>query len=106
MSIQARTQSRVACILLNIWRYYEFFLPKVRQFQDLLKSPIQTRLQEQVKIGKWDNMSTYGLIEHSEKIHRKLNQVRLKFIDVFYLTFSLIFKIATIHSPFNFSPKV
>jgi hypothetical protein len=71
----ARLQRRVGHVASGMWRYYEQFLSTVRTFQDQLREPIETRLKGEVKIGKWDQLSTYGLIEHSEKIHRKLNKV-------------------------------
>ena len=48
--------------------------PRTRPINAPLQAPLETRLKNEVKIGKWDQMSTYGLIEHSEKIHRKLNK--------------------------------
>lgn len=38
------------------------------------RGPIERRLKGEVKIGKWDQLSTYGLIEHSERVHKKLNK--------------------------------
>jgi MoxR-like ATPase len=67
-------KARLANIVTGIWQYYDQFLPIVRNFQDLLKGPIQTKLKGEVKIGKWDQLNTYALIEYSEKIHRKLNK--------------------------------
>eukprot|EP01038_Epipyxis_sp_PR26KG_P006887 gene6887-9437_t len=73
----------VANLVYNIWEYYQQFLSEVRSFQETLKQPIQKRLNEEVKISKWDQMNTYALIEHSEKIHRKLNKILREYqIDV------------------------
>lgn len=63
---------RLGCIVYNLWRYYEQFLPTVRKFQEILKTPIYQKLNDEIKISKWDSQNTYALIEHSEKIHRKL----------------------------------
>jgi MoxR-like ATPase len=68
-------KSRLARIVMGVWRYYQQFLPAVRRFQDILRDPIEKRLKGEVKIGKWDQLSTYGLIEHSERVHKKLNKV-------------------------------
>ena len=65
----------LARVVMGVWRYYQQFLPAVRSFQDLLRSPIERRLKGEVKIGKWDRLSTYGLIEHSDRMHKKLNKV-------------------------------
>lgn len=48
---------KLANIVTAIWRHFEQFLPLVRQFQNLLKDPIQTRLKGEVKIGKWDQVA-------------------------------------------------
>ena len=68
-------KSRLARVVMGVWRYYQQFLPAVRRFQDILRDPIEKRLKGEVKIGKWDQLSTYGLIEHSERVHKKLNKV-------------------------------
>ena len=65
----------LARVVMGVWRYYQQFLPAVRNFQDLLRAPIERRLKGEVKIGKWDRLSTYGLIEHSDRMHKKLNKV-------------------------------
>ena len=65
---------------LGVWRHYEQWLPAVRRYMTLLRQPLETRLKNEVKIGKWDQMTTYGLLEHSEKIHRKLNNF-IRWVD-------------------------
>lgn len=67
-------KKQLARVVMGVWRYYEQFLSAVRRFQDLLRGPIERRLKGEVKIGKWDQLSTYGLIEHSERVHKKLNK--------------------------------
>ena len=67
----------LARVVMGVWRYYQQFLPAVRNFQDLLRAPIERRLKGEVKIGKWDRLSTYGLIEHSDRMHKKLNKVTI-----------------------------
>lgn len=70
----AELKGRLANIVGGLWQYFEQFLPVVRKFQDLLREPIQGRLKGEVKMGKWDQLNTYALIEYSDKIHRKLNK--------------------------------
>lgn len=70
-----RLRERVANTVFGVWQYYDQFLPAIRKFQETLKSPIQQKLKDQIKIGKWDQMNTYALIEHSERVHRKLNKL-------------------------------
>lgn len=69
------TKRKLANLVYGVWRYYEQFLPAVRKFQDTLSNPIQTRIKNEIKIGKWDDLNTYALLEHSEKIHRKLSRI-------------------------------
>lgn len=65
----------LANMAYHTWQYYSQFLPAVREFQELLKTPMQTRLQDEVKISKWDTLNTYAIIESSEKVHRKLTRL-------------------------------
>eukprot|EP00601_Ochromonadales_sp_CCMP2298_P036437 CAMPEP_0173366452 /NCGR_PEP_ID=MMETSP1144-20121109/24246_1 /TAXON_ID=483371 /ORGANISM="non described non described, Strain CCMP2298" /LENGTH=228 /DNA_ID=CAMNT_0014317109 /DNA_START=235 /DNA_END=918 /DNA_ORIENTATION=- len=65
---------KLANIATGLWLYYEQYLPTVRSFQDTLRAPIQAKLQGEVKIGKWDRLNVYALVEFSDKIHRKLNK--------------------------------
>ena len=62
-------------VCYGVWQYYEQFLGPVRKFQDKLKSPIQQRLDDEIKISRWDQFNTYAVIEHSTKVHRKLNKI-------------------------------
>lgn len=66
---------RLGNIVYSVWRYYEQFLPLARQFQELLKIPIHQKLTDEIKLSKWDAQNTYALIEHSERIHKKLNRL-------------------------------
>ena len=68
-------QKRRAHIVYGVWRYYVQFLPLVRRYQDNCRDPLITRIRGEVKIGKWDQMSTYALMAHSEKTHGKLNKL-------------------------------
>ena len=61
-------------IAFGVWQYYQQFLPSVRKFQDLLRIPLQQKVKEEVKLGKWDSLNIYALMESSDKIHRKLSK--------------------------------
>ena len=74
-SMPPSLKRQLARMVMGVWRYYQQFLSVVRRFQDILREPIERRLKGEVKIGKWDQLSTYGLIEHSERVHKKLNKV-------------------------------
>jgi midasin len=66
---------KVASICYGVWCYYSQFLPTVRKFQELLKTPLQTRLNDEIKISKWDELNVYAVMEHSERVHRKLTKI-------------------------------
>ena len=66
---------QAAYLLHGLWQYYSQFLLPVRTFQALLMGPLQAKLRDEAKISKWDQMTTYALVEHSERIHRKLNKL-------------------------------
>ena len=74
-AMHARIMTKKARVVFGVWYYYSQFLPLVRKFQGGLKDPIITRIRGEVKIGKWDQLGTYALIDHSEKVHRKLNKL-------------------------------
>ena len=61
-------------MVYTLWRYYDQFLPIVRNFQEILKNPIEQKIKDEVKIGKWDQYGSYAVLEASEKTHRKLNK--------------------------------
>ena len=62
-------------ITYGVWQYYSLFLPAVRSFQEMLKSPIEKRIRDEIKISKWDHLNAYAVMEHSERVHRKLNKL-------------------------------
>jgi midasin (ATPase involved in ribosome maturation) len=65
-----------------VWCYYSQFLPTVRKFQE---SPLQTRLNDEIKISRWDELNVYTAMEHSERVHRKLTKIIREYeADVLY----------------------
>jgi uncharacterized protein with von Willebrand factor type A (vWA) domain len=72
---QAVLHLKVASVCHGVWCYYSQFLPTVRKFQELLKAPLQTRLNDEIKISKWDELNVYAVMEHSERVHRKLTKI-------------------------------
>lgn len=84
---------KMSFISYGVWQYYEQFLGSARQFQNRLKSPIQQRLKDEIKISRWDQLNTYAVIEHSAKVHRKLNKIIREYaIDVLDYPVSAIFQ--------------
>ena len=59
-------------LLYGLWRFYEQFARTVEQFKEGMHRPVQQKIQEEIKISRWDHMSVYGLLENSDKVHRKL----------------------------------
>lgn len=66
-------KKNLARVVFGIWEFYQQYLSVVRKFQDTLKAPLQVKAKDQANIGKWDKINSYALIEHSERVHRKLN---------------------------------
>lgn len=83
----------LAVLLYNLWQYFHQFLPLIRALQVQAREPLQNRLRDEVKMGKWDKMSVYGLVEHSERVHRKLNRFLTTYcIDCLDLTVDVVIK--------------
>ena len=75
MRLLASIQMKKAHLAFGVWHYYSQFLPAIRSLQAASKQPILQRIRGEVKLGKWETMNTYALIEHSDKVHRKLNKL-------------------------------
>lgn len=87
------TRVRLARVVLGIWRYYDQFLPFIRHWQESNKTPLQQRLVDEIKMSKWDNFNVFGLVEHSERIHRKLTRLIKKYeVDVLNVPVESIFR--------------
>lgn len=66
--------SAISCVLLNVVKFYEQFMPAVNAFWNQVQMPLEKKLKEFIKINKWDEQSYYALKESTEKAHRKLFQ--------------------------------
>jgi midasin (ATPase involved in ribosome maturation) len=76
---------KVSSLFSSESTYYSQFLPTVRKFQELLKAPLQTRLNDEIKISRWDELNVYTAMEHSERVHRKLTKIIREYeADVLY----------------------
>jgi midasin len=74
-------KKRIMKLSFGIWEYYSSFLVNVRRFQELMMKPIQEKITNEVKLGKWDSLNIYALLENSEKINRKLNKIIKEYED-------------------------
>lgn len=85
---------RVVKLTLGIWEFYFSFLPLVEKFQRLLQEPIAQKVKDEIKLGKWDALNVYAILDNSEKIHRKLAKVVLEYEEevLQFPFFSLISK--------------
>ena len=61
-STSSSCKQEVGNLTYGIWRYYEQFLQIVRNFQDLLRAPIQQAVEGEAKLGHWDQLSVYALV--------------------------------------------
>jgi len=73
--VRAQAKEMLANLVYGLWQYYNAFLPSVRDFQERLRRPIYDKIRDEVKISKWDVLNTYSLLEHSDKVHRKLSRL-------------------------------
>eukprot|EP01041_Mallomonas_annulata_P000547 gene547-1048_t len=80
----------------------ESSLNHIRNFQTQLRIPLQQKFKDEVKISRWDQLSTYALIEHSERIHRKLNKLLREYeIDILKHPISALLKREIMDGLFN-----
>ncbi|RHY33814.1 hypothetical protein DYB32_001374 [Aphanomyces invadans] len=64
---------RLACMMYHLYRYYAQHLKyNLHPMWARLRQPIQTKLNEFVKISKWDEQTYYSLAQSAEKSHRTL----------------------------------
>ncbi|CAJ1949588.1 unnamed protein product [Cylindrotheca closterium] len=77
-------------IVESIWRYYCQFQPLLQNKVETMKSPIEKKLKDTVKLAKWDEQSYYALAESSEKNHRQLMKVLSEMDECLGLNVGLI----------------
>lgn len=57
-------------------------VPIVASVKQTLRSPIETRLENEVKLAKWDEQSYYALADSSKKSHQKLMMLIREYEEV------------------------
>ncbi|KAI2503973.1 AAA-family ATPase [Fragilaria crotonensis] len=75
-------------ILSSICSYYSQFLPLVASRQNAMRSPLESKLKDEVKLAKWDEQSYYALVESTERNHRKLMKHLRGYDDVLEVSLS------------------
>jgi midasin len=61
-------------ILWNVFRYYSQFSEAVRARIRELRSPIEKKLKDCVKIFRWDDISHWAIKEAIKKVHKTLHK--------------------------------
>lgn len=74
-TLKTYLHARVVRLVSGIWQYFLQYLPMTRRFMSLLKQPLHQKVKDEIKLGKWDNLNAFALLESSEKIHRKLSNI-------------------------------
>lgn len=86
-------EMKLANLVTGLWEYYSLFLPTVRVFQDKLRNLIDGKVNDTVKLAKWDSVNTYSLLDSSERVHRSLNKhLREYETDVLDYPFALLLR--------------
>ena len=68
--------------LSSLWHYYEQFSKHLEGKMLDLRRPLETRLQQEVKLAKWDEQTYYAMAESSERNHRKLMRILREYDEV------------------------
>ena len=83
--------------LFSIWCYYEQFSPFLSSKLDTLRTPIEAKLKDEVKLAKWDEQSYYALAESTERNHRKLMKILFEFEECLGLNVGLLIQEETLY---------
>jgi MoxR-like ATPase len=81
---------RISKLLLNLYQYYEQFIPSVDDLVKHKKAPLEKSLREQVRLAKWDLSNFWSLKESAEKSHRKLQKYSKDYEEILLLPFRSI----------------
>jgi midasin len=68
--------------LSAIWFYYMQFSEFLSSHLATLRGPIEKKLNDEVKLAKWDEQSYYSLADSTEKNHRKLMKILAEYDDL------------------------
>lgn len=76
-----RSESLIS-ILWNMYKYFEQFLPGVKNKIKELRAPIEKKLKDYVKIVKWKDVSYWAVKETLEKTHKTLHKYMREFENI------------------------
>ena len=68
-------------MLYNVYRYYAQFLPLLQTEMFKLKEAVQLKLEDFIKISKWDDSTFYRLRKTTEASHRNLSKFVKQYED-------------------------
>lgn len=102
VEIEATTASDgiifLARSLASLYNYYTHFLPILLAKSDEMKRPLEARLNQEVKLAKWDEQTYYAAAQSRARNHRKLftvsflrSQLVLLWYDFFYCDVFLLY---------------
>jgi MoxR-like ATPase len=66
----------------SLLAYYKQFLPFLAEKLRDLRLPFEKRLEQEVKLAKWDDQTYFAVAESSERNHRKLMRVLREYDEV------------------------
>jgi midasin (ATPase involved in ribosome maturation) len=81
---------KLSRVLLSLSSHYGQFLPFLSSKLEELRRPIETRLNEEVKLAKWDEQSYYSLADSTERNHRKLMKILAEYDAVLGMNVGLL----------------
>lgn len=87
-----RDSSALSCTLRNLGSYYEQFAVNCKHTLDRHRAPIQTKLENQVKISSWDDRNYFALKESADKSHRIILRLAKEFDLVLESPVHLVFE--------------
>ncbi|GIX71472.1 midasin [Caerostris extrusa] len=67
---KALVHRKLTAVLLNIYHYYEQFLPDVKNRISQIRKPIDKELKDFVKIARWNDINFEALKQSVKKSHR------------------------------------
>ncbi|XP_014214403.1 midasin [Copidosoma floridanum] len=68
------SRDELLAISWNIFKYYSQFLPLVSNQMSSIKTPIEKKLKDFVKIARWNDINYWAVKETVEKTHRTLHK--------------------------------
>ncbi|GIY25827.1 hypothetical protein CDAR_600181 [Caerostris darwini] len=84
---------KLTAVLLNIYHYYEQFLPDVKNRISQIRKPIDKELKDFVKIARWNDINFEALKQSVKKSHRFVVKHVKTFEDALKLPAKKIFTI-------------